>query len=97
MNFDKVNRHLLSLTILLGVGFFLIPIITTSVLGTKSQEVDRIRFLKEQYRLENEMLVSEINKEKSVAGSIEMQEKYHLVEKHVNYLIDSPDQVAMYE
>lgn len=97
MNFRIVNKNMILLNAILGVVFFLSQILATSVLGAKSHEIDRIRIQKEQYRLENEMLVSEINKEKSVAGSISVSEKYQLTEKNVNYLIDSSDQVALYE
>jgi hypothetical protein len=97
MNVRIVNKNMIVLNAILGVVFFLSQILSTSVLGAKSHEIDRIRIQKEQYRLENEMLISEINKEKSVAGSISVSEKYQLTEKNVNYLIDSSDQVALYE
>jgi hypothetical protein len=97
MNFRIVNKNMIVLNAILGIVFFLSQILSTSVLGAKSNEIDRIRIQKEQLRLENEMLISEINKEKSVAGSISVSDKYQLTEKNVNYLIDSSDQVALYE
>lgn len=97
MNFRILNKNMIVLNAILGIVFFMSQILSTSVLGAKSQEIDRIRIQKEVYRLENEMLISDINKEKSVAGSISVSEKYQLTEKNVNYLIDSSDQVALYE
>ncbi len=97
MNFRILNKNMIVLNAILGIVFFMSQILATSVLGAKSQEIDRIRVQKELYRLENEMLISDINKQKSVAGSISVSEKYQLTEKNVNYLIDSSDQVALYE
>ncbi len=94
MNFKVLNKNVIVLNIILGVGFFLSQILVTSVLGTKSQEIDSIRIQKDRLRLENEMLISEINKEKTVNGSLGISEKYQLQEKTVNYLLDSSEQVA---
>ncbi len=94
MNFKVLNKNVIVLNAILGIGFFLSQILVTSFLGTKSQEIDSIRIQKDRLRLENEMLVSEINKEKTVNGSLGVSAKYQLQEKTVNYLLDSSEQVA---
>lgn len=96
LSFKKVNRKLMAVNAGLLVLFFVVQILITSVLGTKTQEIDFIRNEKKELRLENEILTSEIDKSKSLASSEDIKEKYNLVEKNLTFLEgDNFEEVAL--
>ncbi len=94
-SFKSINKRLILINVGLIVLFFVSQILVTSILGTKTQQIDIIRNKKENVRLLNEILTSEIDKSKSLASSTEVKDKYNLVEKNVTFLEgDSYDEVA---
>lgn len=94
-NFKNINKNLIYFNVALIVLFFVSQILVTSILGTKTQEIDNIRNEKETLRLQNEILTSDIDKMKSVASSEEIKEKYNLVEKKVTFLSDDSNELAL--
>lgn len=92
----KVNKKLILANIALVTLFFISQILVMSILGTKTQEIDIIRSEKEELRLENEILTSEIDKAKSVTSSQEVKDRYGLVEKNVTFLdVNEFDDLAL--
>jgi hypothetical protein len=88
ITFVSLNRKIILVDVLLLVGFFVSQIFVMSILGTKTQEIDFIRNDKEKIRLQNEILISEINKAKSLATTTEVKEEYDLTQKSVEILED---------
>lgn len=94
-SFKRINKKLILVNAGLIVLFFVSQILVTSILGTKTQEIDVIRNEKENLRLQNEILTSEIDKLKSVASSEEIKDKYNLVEKNVTFLEGEDNDIAL--
>lgn len=72
--------------------YFAIQIGIAAILGSKTQEIDRIRNEKERLRLQNEILTSQIDRSKSISSSQHIKEKYGLVEKDVIFLNSEENQ-----
>ena len=94
-NYKSINSRLIVLNVVLVILFFVTHILITSIVGTKTQEIDLVRYEKQNLRLQNEILTSDIDKSKSVASSEEIKEKYNLVEKKTIFLDgDNFDEIA---
>lgn len=91
ISLTAANSMLLRACLVLLVAFFIIQMLVTATLGTKSQEIDAIRAEKDKLRLQNDIVTSQINEAKTIAATKEVQEKYNLHEKGVNFL-ENPDQ-----
>ncbi|MEO6729189.1 MAG: hypothetical protein ABIM99_04675 [Candidatus Dojkabacteria bacterium] len=95
ISFKKINKKLLTINAILVVGFFASQILVTSVLGTKTQEIDEIRQTKDDLRLKNEILTAQIDKAKTITASQELVERLKLSTKDVTFLNDkTPDDLA---
>jgi len=81
--FKALNKKLFFSTLLLIAGFFFVQIYITSLVGTKSTEIENIRFQKDNIRLENEILQSQIDQQYSMENIKKVAEKYKLTEKYV--------------
>ena len=98
ISFKKINTKLLTINLILVVGFFASQILVTSVLGTKTQEIDEIRQKKDDLRLENEILTAQIDKSKTINASQELVERLNLSTKDVTFLNDQTiDELAFYD
>lgn len=86
ISFKRINKRLIILNAVLVLAFFGVQIFATSVVGTKTQEIDYTRNQKNEIRQENSFLEAEIAKEKSLAEAKEVVDKYKLQEKDVNFL-----------
>lgn len=93
---SKINRKLFFIGIILIIGFFLVEIASMAVVGTRTQEIDSIRRQKQELRLQNSLITSQIDASKSISSTIEVKDKYELVQKTVTFL-DNPssDEVAL--
>lgn len=88
-NFISINNRLVVLNALLLLAFFASQILITSLVGTKSQEIDQIRSEKNELRSENKIVSAEIDRLKSFAAAEEIINKYHLQAKDVIFLEES--------
>lgn len=88
-NFISINNRLVVLNGLLLVGFFVSQILITSLVGTKSQEIDQIRSEKNELRSENKIISAEVDRLKSFAAAEEIIDRYHLQAKDVTFLEES--------
>lgn len=91
ISLSSANSLLVRANLIMLISFFVIQILVTATLGTKSQEIDSIRTEKDKLRQQNNILTSQINEAKTIASTKEIQEKYNLQEKGVNFL-ENPDQ-----
>ncbi len=87
--FKSLNNKLGVLVAVMLVLFFVIQIYATSLIGTKSSEIEQIRIQRDQLRLENEILNSKIDNLKSVANIEEIAKKFNLNPKTVTQLQNS--------
>lgn len=78
ISFKEINRRLALVCFLLLVIFFISQIAITSVIGTKSSEVETIRVEKDKIRLQNEIITSEINELKSIEKIREIENNVDL-------------------
>lgn len=78
ISFKLINKRFIIINCLLLIIFFISQIAITSVIGTKSSEIETIRVEKEKLRLENEILTSDINKEKSIENIKEVADTVNL-------------------
>lgn len=86
LNLKKVNRRLFLFNAIALILFFLIQILSTSVIGTKTQEIDNTRFEKSELRQDNSFLEAEIAKAKSYNSANNVIKDYSLEVKNVNHL-----------
>ncbi len=84
--FKKFNKRLIAFNLVLMALFFIFQIAITSMLGTKSSELEAIREKKSELRLENEILNAEIDDMKSFKNISPLIEKKGLESKSVNFL-----------
>lgn len=89
--FRNLNRKLIVAVLLLIMAFFFSQIYITSLVGTKSGEIESIRIEKDKLRLENEILQSEIDEYKSITNIKKVAERYGLVEKNIQELVQASD------
>ncbi|MEP7103552.1 MAG: hypothetical protein ABI721_02495 [Candidatus Dojkabacteria bacterium] len=89
ISFKKINKKLITLNVFLIIAFFASQILITSVLGTKTQEIDEIRQRKEELRLQNEILTAQIDKSKTINASQELVDRLKLTSKDITFLNDS--------
>ncbi len=82
--FKKFNKRLAIAVLLLVVVFFGSQIYITSVIGTSNAAIEEIRREKDQLRLSNEIISSEIDELKSIKNLQAVAEKYGLTEKQVS-------------
>ncbi|MFS8130541.1 MAG: hypothetical protein ACMG57_01040 [Candidatus Dojkabacteria bacterium] len=95
ISFKKINKKLFTINAILVIGFFGSQILVTSVLGTKTQEIDEIRQTKDDLRLQNEILTAQIDKAKTINASQELIDRLKLSAKDVTFLNDkTPDDLA---
>jgi cell division protein FtsL len=88
--FKKINTKIAVAVLLMVVVFFGSQIYITSVIGTSNAAIEEIRKEKDELRLTNEILSSQIDELKSIKNISEVAEKYGLSEKQIE-LITSPD------
>ncbi len=86
ISLQKVQRNLIVLIIILSVSYIGLQIFVTSSVGTKSEEIDKVRAEKVQLRLENEILTAKIDKSKSLENIKDVAEKFKLKNKNVKFL-----------
>jgi hypothetical protein len=86
ISLERLNRNLIVLIVILGISYIVLQIFVTSIVGTKSEEIDRVRQEKSQYRLENEILTAKIDSSKSLEKTKDVAERLKLQNKNVNFL-----------
>jgi hypothetical protein len=92
---QSINRTLVYILLVAFVAYFVTPIILTTLIGTKTFDIDIVRNEQKELRLINEILTSKIDEAKSVAASYEIIEKYGLSEKNITFLQNSNfDEIA---
>ncbi len=84
--FLNINKRLWTLIFVLIATFFVAQIFITSQVGTKSAEIDAIRTERDELRLENEILSSQIDEAKSIENIKKASEKFGLSEITVQIL-----------
>lgn len=89
ISFSVVNKWMLICNIILFASFLSIQIGITSVIGTKSSEIEFIRREKDSVRLEIEILQSEIDEAKSFDNFEEVIEAQSLQQKSIIYIDDN--------
>lgn len=90
--FRNLNKKLIASALLLIVAFFFSQIYITSLVGTKSGEIEATRIEKDKLRLENEILQSEIDEYRSTTNIKKVAERYGLVEKSIQELAQAVDE-----
>ncbi|CAG1022569.1 hypothetical protein DOJK_01755 [Patescibacteria group bacterium] len=85
-DFHKLNRILTILIVALFIVYVGLQMVVTSMVGTKSEEIDNVRAQKAELRLENEILTSKIDGARSLDNAKDLQEKSNLETKNVNFL-----------
>jgi hypothetical protein len=81
--FQSLNKKLM-VTILICTGlFFACQMYMTSIVGTSNAAIEEIRKERDEIRLQNEIISSEIDKYKSIKNLQKLSEKYELQEKSV--------------
>lgn len=68
-NLSKINIRIAVIAVILLISIFGSQVVITSLIGTKSTEVLNIRKEKDNVRLQNELLQSEINKLKAFTAA----------------------------
>mgnify|MGYP001235121695 CR=1 FL=1 len=86
VSFNKLNSYLGTLIIILAVLFVGTQVVVTSMVGTKSEEIDNVRQEKAELRLQNEILTSKIDGSKSLDNAKDIAQKGGLESKNVNFL-----------
>jgi len=86
ISFNKLNSYLGTLIIVLAVLYVGTQVLVTSMVGTKSEEIDNVRQEKAELRLENEILTSKIDGSKSLDNAKDLAQKAGLENKNVNFL-----------
>lgn len=81
--FKSLNSKLLLAVFIAVLVFFGCQIYITSVIGTSNAAIEEIRIDKDELRLQNEILSSEIDELKSTKNLEEIATRYNLVEKDV--------------
>lgn len=95
INLKRINRRLAFLNVFALASFFAVQMIITVTMGTKTQEISILRQQKNTLRLENEILLSEIDKAKSTFNKEDITKKYNLSNKGLIYLEEiNPQNVA---
>lgn len=95
INLKNLNSKLLVFNAVVLAAFFAVQMIITVTMGTKTQEISVLREQKNDYRLKNEILISEIEKARSSLNQKEISEKYGLETKTLYYLEEiNPEAVA---
>lgn len=97
ISFKKINKKLLTINIVLVIAFFGSQILVTSILGTKTQEIDEIRQSKDDLRLQNEILTAQIDKSKTINASQELVDRLKLSTKGVTFLNDNTSDDLAYD
>lgn len=90
----SINKWLLICNIVLFGLFLSLQIGITSVIGTKSSEIEYIRKQKDEVRLQIEIVQSQIDDAKSFDNLEEIVNAQSLVKKPVVFIDESPDKIA---
>lgn len=90
----SINKWLLICNIVLFGLFLSLQIGITSVIGTKSSEIEYIRKQKDDVRLQIEIVQSQIDQAKSYENLEEIVEAQSLVKKTVVFIDDTPNEIA---
>ncbi|GIW58758.1 MAG: hypothetical protein KatS3mg086_043 [Candidatus Dojkabacteria bacterium] len=85
-NLQSLNKSLFILNIILLVVFIAIQVGKTSIIGTKSVEIEEIRRQKDEIRLQTEILRAEIDSLKSLNRSESIAKENNLTIKPVTVL-----------
>ncbi|BCX14190.1 MAG: hypothetical protein KatS3mg085_722 [Candidatus Dojkabacteria bacterium] len=85
-NLQSLNKSLFILNIILLVVFIVIQVGKTSIIGTKSVEIEEIRRQKDEIRLQTEILRAEIDSLKSLNRSESIAKENNLTIKPVTVL-----------
>lgn len=85
-SFSKLNAYLGYLIIILAVVYVATQVLVTSMVGTKSEEIDNVRQEKAELRLQNEILTSKIDGAKSLDFAKDLAQRESLETKNVNFL-----------
>lgn len=86
ISFNKLNSYLGTLIIILAIAYVGTQVVVTSMVGTKSEEIDNVRQEKAELRLENEILTSKIDGSKSLDNAKDLAQKAGLENKNINFL-----------
>jgi cell division protein FtsL len=85
-SFNKLNKYLFFTLIALAIMYVGTQVVVTSMVGTKSEEIENVRQQKADLRLQNEILTSKIDGAKSLEKARELAQKAGLENKNVNFL-----------
>lgn len=86
VSFSKLNNYLGIVIIILAVLYVGTQVLVTSMVGTKSEEIESVRQQKSELRLQNEILTAKIDGAKSVDNAKDLATKTELQTKNVNFL-----------
>ena len=96
INLKSLNKNLIVMIIILALFYVGLQVFVTSLVGTKSEEIDRVRQEKAQLRLENEILSAKIDSARSIENTKAVVSKLNLQNKNVNFLEEQlTDNVAL--
>ncbi len=93
--FKKLNRRIAIAVFIVVVVFFGSQIYITSVIGTSNAAIEEIRKEKDQLRLTNEILSSQIDELKSIKNLEIIAEKYGLTEKPIEEIRSVENDIAL--
>lgn len=86
ISFSKLNSYLGTIIIFLAIFFVGTQVVVTSMVGTKSEEIENVRQEKADLRLQNEILTSKIDGAKSLDNAKDVAQKEGLENKNINFL-----------
>lgn len=86
VSFNKLNSYLSTIIIFLAIAFVGTQVVVTSMVGTKSEEIENVRQEKADLRLQNEILTSKIDGAKSLDNAKDVAQKEGLENKNINFL-----------
>jgi len=86
LSFNKLNSYLGYIIIILAILYVGTQVVVTSMVGTKSEEVENVRQEKAELRLQNEILTSKIDGSKSLDNAKDLAQKEGLENKNINFL-----------
>ncbi|MCA9381041.1 hypothetical protein KC678_02150 [Candidatus Dojkabacteria bacterium] len=92
--FKSVNKRLFIAVIVTVGAFFTVQMYITSVIGTSNAAIEEIRIERDEIRLENEILRSQIDEKKSTKTLTEVAERYNLSEQYVQKIDSDQNDLA---
>jgi cell division protein FtsL len=86
VSFNKLNGYLGVLIVVLAIMYVGAQVVVTSMVGTKSEEIENVREQKAELRLQNEILTAKIDGAKSLDNAKDLAQKAGLETKNINFL-----------